>query len=335
MVKGKKPGAGPGPGALTGPGTGTDDGSRGTGAAAQPAQHLGDPEEQRACPMVLLIGDRSTNAQDIQLRRCLGRASSCNLVRPLLVRFRGLPRAFSDVEENARAGRIELISGHLARRERGRDHEVLASHSIDLEPLVIEEHQARARSRGRSSRPRVPAPSTHRSRSRTRLSEVPSHGNNPSTASLRQCRRTDPGSIGGTCRHRLHCSGEAPWAAAGPRRLAALGAGRAQSGPSSGSPCESVRARSPLGMPGRPSADTAGYTLPAGGPGNQPAWAGCWSEPSPGIAQRKASYPPAGSPRRSPLFRPWQVIRKSHSSTLGASEESNHNDPLLSNKKSA
>jgi hypothetical protein len=29
----------------------------------------------------------------------------------------------------------------------------------------------------------------------------------------------------GTCMHRLHCFGDEPWAAAGPRRLAALGAG--------------------------------------------------------------------------------------------------------------
>jgi hypothetical protein len=249
MVKGEKPGAGSGPGALTGPGTGTDDGSRGTGAAAQPAPHLGDPDEQRACPMVLLIGDQAANAQDIQLRRCLSRASSGNLVRPLLVGFRGLPRTFSDVEENARAGPIELISkvsGHLARKR------VRSRPRGTREPLDRPRASRDRRAAGPSPRPWTqspspcPAPSTHPVPVPHPVVGIslpwcqPIYHEPPTTPA--HGSRVGPGLIGAG----LACTGcIAPGMHRG-RRPARAGsppsARGGQSGPNSGPLCESVRA---------------------------------------------------------------------------------------------
>src|SRR3972149_5501404 len=74
-----------------------------TGPAAQGAKHLGDPDEQRSCLLVLLGGDEPPNAQNVELGRRLGRAPSRDLVGALLVRLRGLPRAFTNVEEDGRA----------------------------------------------------------------------------------------------------------------------------------------------------------------------------------------------------------------------------------------
>src|SRR4030066_98887 len=67
-----------------GTGTGTSDGpggrSTGTWTAAQAAEHLGDPDEQRSCLLVLLGSDESPDAQNVELGCRLGRASSRDLV---------------------------------------------------------------------------------------------------------------------------------------------------------------------------------------------------------------------------------------------------------------
>jgi hypothetical protein len=117
--------------------------------------------------------DQPADAQDIELRRRLHRAAAGDLVRALLVGLRGLARAFADVEQNAHAGPIELItqlSRHLPLQDRIHVNQQLARDAIDLELLVVELGSGRDRVTWpvKGTRTRTRTRRRERSRSRSR-----------------------------------------------------------------------------------------------------------------------------------------------------------------------